>query len=199
MCGQADAALWPLAMQVALAAAGISPGSKRYRRVDVEAAVRGAYNITPLLSCTKGTVVELWMCLGLDLEPFDCPSAVQALDCPAMVLLPRGGTVPFPCSRFFPAMAKGGAGSSAPAAGLLSDAGSKGAAGAEGGAGSGAAAAGAGAAAAAATSAAGVQGTAASADAAAIAASWAAGSGAGSGSGSSTVGHGRRSGSAEQA
>lgn len=91
-------------MQVALDQAGVAPNKTRtYRTAYVEAAVRDAYGATPLLSCTRGQLVEeVRMCLDLQLKPIDCPPAVRAGGCPPTIILPAGGPVPSSCRAFFP-------------------------------------------------------------------------------------------------
>ncbi|KFM24260.1 Ribonuclease DdI [Auxenochlorella protothecoides] len=91
-------------LDVALGNAGVLPSSSGdYAAEDLQEAVRAAYGAAPLLSCTAGTLVEVWMCLDLELRVMDCPPAVRpGPKCGADVRLPRGAEVPPRCRPFSP-------------------------------------------------------------------------------------------------
>ena len=55
--------------QVALATAGILPSdATAYPTRKLSAAVEDAFGVAPLLSCWHGQLLELWLCVGLDLK-----------------------------------------------------------------------------------------------------------------------------------
>ena len=59
----------PACLQVALAAAGIQPSdSSLYPTRRLSSAVEDAFGVQPLLSCFHGQLLELWLCVGLDLK-----------------------------------------------------------------------------------------------------------------------------------
>lgn len=82
-------------LQVALDAAGIVPNDVRtYPLADVKQAVAARYGAQPVLHCFQGAVLELWMCMSMDLEPITCPSHVgQRSSCGPHVRLPQGDPV----------------------------------------------------------------------------------------------------------
>lgn len=55
--------------QLALAAAGIIPSNKTsYPARAVARAVEDAFRVQPLLNCHRGQLLEVWLCVGLDLQ-----------------------------------------------------------------------------------------------------------------------------------
>lgn len=91
-------------LDMALGEAGIEPSASLiYEPADLEDAVRAAYDATPRVSCVGETLVELWMCLDLDLKPIDCPKAVQpGPRCHSRIRLPPGTAIVPSCQRFSP-------------------------------------------------------------------------------------------------
>ena len=81
-------------MQVALAAHNVTPSDTRsYAAVNLLDAVFASYGASPILRCRpRKTLVELWMCLSLDLEPIPCPPHLTST-CSATVRLPERGTM----------------------------------------------------------------------------------------------------------
>lgn len=54
---------------MALAAAGIIPSdAAAYPTRKLAAAVEDAFGVAPLLSCFHGQLLEVWLCVGLDLQ-----------------------------------------------------------------------------------------------------------------------------------
>lgn len=88
----------------AMAAAGVTPSDSRsYPTKDVLKAVSDSFGAEPLLKCKGGALVEIRMCLSLDLEPIPCPPAVSVhSECGKKVKLPEGEPVEAACSKFFP-------------------------------------------------------------------------------------------------
>jgi hypothetical protein len=59
----------PPDLQAALAVAGIAPSDAAlYSTRKVSQAVEDAFGVLPLLSCHNGDLLELWLCIGLDLK-----------------------------------------------------------------------------------------------------------------------------------
>lgn len=83
----------------ALAPLGIFDGEKpvvstRVGNEEVAVAVKGAWGVTPRLSCYHGALSEVWVCLDLDLNPIECPPKVGPRSrCPEVIDLPRGSRV----------------------------------------------------------------------------------------------------------
>lgn len=92
-------------LDVPLAAAGVTPSdSHSYPVAAIQAAIDASYGAPPVLHCYRDMVVELWMCLTLDLSPTPCPAHVQrGGSCRGgEVRLLEGDTVPPSCSKYFP-------------------------------------------------------------------------------------------------
>ncbi|PSC67843.1 ribonuclease T2 [Micractinium conductrix] len=93
-------------IDMALAAADIAPDNGTTvatRRV--RAAVEDAFSVRPLLSCHAGKLLEVWLCVGLDLKLKTCPLGVvkaQPPTCGKNIMLPQGAPVPSECRPFFP-------------------------------------------------------------------------------------------------
>ena len=59
----------PPGPQVALSEAGIEPSSAQtYTSARLSRAVEDAFGVRPMVSCFKGQLLELWLCVGLDLK-----------------------------------------------------------------------------------------------------------------------------------
>lgn len=91
-------------LDTVLGEAGIEPSAQAvYSPSDFVSAVRAAYGATPRVSCQGQTLVEIWMCLDLDLKAMDCPAAVQpGTRCGTRVRLPPGAAVAPACQRYSP-------------------------------------------------------------------------------------------------
>ncbi|KAK2078958.1 hypothetical protein QBZ16_002648 [Prototheca wickerhamii] len=91
-------------LDTVLGEAGIEPSAQAvYSPSDFVRAVRAAYGATPRVSCQGQTLVEIWMCLDLDLKAMDCPPAVQpGPRCGTRVRLPPGAAVAPACQRYSP-------------------------------------------------------------------------------------------------
>ena len=83
--------------QVALATYNITPSNTRsYAAVKLLNAVNDSYHASAVLDCGPDDVlVELRMCLSLDLEPIACPKHLKST-CGATVTLPEGNPVSDP-------------------------------------------------------------------------------------------------------
>ncbi|EFN54085.1 hypothetical protein CHLNCDRAFT_25350, partial [Chlorella variabilis] len=56
-------------LDVALSEAGIEPSSAQtYTSARLSRAVEDAFGVRPMVSCFKGQLLELWLCVGLDLK-----------------------------------------------------------------------------------------------------------------------------------
>ncbi|GAB4814804.1 hypothetical protein N2152v2_001850 [Parachlorella kessleri] len=74
----------------ALAAHDVTPSdSHSYAAEDLLNAISDSYGAAPLLKCKGKSLVEVRMCLSLDLKPIDCPPALKS-ECGATVKLPEG-------------------------------------------------------------------------------------------------------------
>ncbi|KAI3431487.1 hypothetical protein D9Q98_004538 [Chlorella vulgaris] len=93
-------------LDAALAVAGIAPSDAAlYSTRKVSQAVEDAFGVLPLLSCHNGDLLELWLCIGLDLKVQQCPPGVvksQRRSCGKTVRLPEGEPVSAECRSYFP-------------------------------------------------------------------------------------------------
>ncbi|KAL4428999.1 hypothetical protein ABPG77_006038 [Micractinium sp. CCAP 211/92] len=107
-------------LDLALAAAGIIPSNKTsYPARAVARAVEDAFRVQPLLNCHRGQLLEVWLCVGLDLQVRQCPTGVVRAfqpTCGKTVSLPVGSAVSAECKPFFPPWNAPGGGSGAHAA-----------------------------------------------------------------------------------
>ncbi|PRW39224.1 ribonuclease 2-like [Chlorella sorokiniana] len=95
-----------LDLDVALATAGILPSdSDQYVTRKVARAVEDAFGVAPLLECWHGQLLEVRLCVGLDLKLRTCPPGVvrsHRATCGKTVSLPVGSPVPAECRPYFP-------------------------------------------------------------------------------------------------
>jgi ribonuclease T2 len=92
-------------VNAALAGAGAAAGGAPVPATRVAAALGAAAGAAPRLACAGAALAEVWLCLGLDLAPRDCPEHVRPeSECSAEseVQLPPGGAASAECSKFFP-------------------------------------------------------------------------------------------------
>ncbi|GAB4814802.1 hypothetical protein N2152v2_001848 [Parachlorella kessleri] len=86
----------------ALAAYNVTPSDTHsYAAKDLLNAVSDSYGAAPLLRCKDKSLVEIRMCLSLDLKPIPCPPAFKS-ECGATLNLLEGNPVEAACSKFFP-------------------------------------------------------------------------------------------------
>lgn len=89
---------------MAFGSVGILPSaSKSYKQTAVTAALVSAFGVEGRLSCTGSDLVEVWLCLDLDLKPMDCPDTVYpGPRCGSQVWLRPGQEVDAACKAYFP-------------------------------------------------------------------------------------------------
>ncbi|KAL4440325.1 hypothetical protein ABPG75_003326 [Micractinium tetrahymenae] len=107
-------------LDLALAAASIVPSNETsYPARAIARAVEDAFRVPPLLNCHHGQLLEVWLCVGLDLQVRQCPPGVVKAfrpTCGKTISLPLGSAVPAECKPFFPPWNAPGGGSGAHAA-----------------------------------------------------------------------------------
>ncbi len=89
----------------ALAVAGAAAGGAPVPAARVAAALGAAAGVAPRLACAGAALAEVWLCLGLDLAPRECPEHVRPeSECGAEseVQLPPGGAASAECAKLFP-------------------------------------------------------------------------------------------------
>lgn len=89
-------------MQDALAAAGIALGSgKSFPPSQVADALKRAWGVKPVISCSSSTLYEIWSCFDNNMEIMDCPSSLNGRSCPSYVTMPQGSAIPAVCKSYY--------------------------------------------------------------------------------------------------